>query len=278
MMVRKLSYLICFIFVAMLLMPANTLAVTLVDNFQSYSTGLIETIATPPWLVSMSKTVPPGLPSVSAIADSGNGSKYLSYGVPLALPADETYGVSRALPTPVTIADTATLFLRFNADPANANNSFGLTTAVTPGAANFNDFQLQLACRSGAFYVRNGGGFNTGTAYTANKWYDVWAVIHPNGGVGNKGNFDVYMKLEDGTGATLANQIIAGALYRNASANPLSFFDGLVQGAAGTPTLNLTIKLDDIYLTQGENLSIPEPATMVLLGLGSLALLKRRKS
>jgi hypothetical protein len=279
-MVRKLLYLICFVLVAMLLMPANTLAVTLLDGFDSYSTGLIPGATGTTWTVSQSGTHQIDHPSPAAIVDAGSGNKHLTYGVPAGA-INDTYGVSRALPTPILNTDTVTLFLRFNADPLYANNNFGLTTAITPNISNYNDFNVQMGPRNLKFSVRNGGAFAE-FAYTANVWMDVWAVIHP-AGVGGLGNFDVYMKVDDGTGATLANQLIAGAKYRNAlgSGNTpgqtLSFFDALSQGSATNPVA-LMVKLDDIYLTSGENLSIPEPATMVLLGLGSLALLKRRKS
>jgi hypothetical protein len=172
-----------------------------------------------------------------------------------------------------------TLFLRFQADPVLANNNFGLTTAVTPNKSDYNDFNVQVGPRAQKFSIRSGGTFYL-YDYTPNTWYDVWVVVHPTVTVGN---FDVYMKL-DGTGdATAADLLRAGNTYRNAlgSVNApgttLGFFDALSQGSATNP-VGWMVGVDDINLSSGVNLTVaPEPASMLLLGLGSLAMSFRRK-
>jgi hypothetical protein len=246
---------------------------TAVDNFESYSTGVIGTagVASPPWNVNDSQAEPPGNPSAQAIGQELNGNKYLLSEMALGTSTNETYGVNRALPTAIPLTDTSTsLFLRFQApNPANANNSFGLTSSITPSAANFGDFRVQFACRNGDFEVRNGSSWVT-KAYTANTWYDVWAVINTS-----ISKFDVYMKAEDGSGPVPADLMAAGINFRTPATASLSFFDVMVQGpATGTAITDLNnnkVLLDNIYI------SIPEPASMLLLGLGGLVMSFRRK-
>jgi hypothetical protein len=252
------------IFVLALALLASGLAAAAwnaVDTFESYSVGPVVA----PWTTSTSGTGT--LVNPAAIVPGQN----LSYGVPAGA-INDTYGLSRALPTSIAATDEVTMFLRFQADPAYANNNFGLTTAVTPNANNYNNFNVQVGPRNGKFSVRSGGTFYEYT-YSANTWYDVWVVIHPTT---TAGNFDVYMKV-DGTGnATSADLLRAGNTYRNAlgSVNTpgmtLGFFDALSQGSATNPVA-LMVQLDDI------SLSIPEPATMLLLGLGGLTMLRNRK-
>ena len=279
-----------FVAIAMLLMSANALA--LVDNFETYSTGVIGPapggVASPPWTVSESQVTgtiitPPGTPALASAAAIASGSNYLLSQMALGTSTNETYGVSTGI-VPIPTTDTATtLFCRFYADPLNANNSFGLAAVVPANAANFNHYDVQLACRAtggiGYFDVRNAAGW-IHTLYPANTWMDVWAVVNSV-----TRTSDVYMKVDDGLGATALDKIATGAAFRTGgSAGPLSFFDVMVQGpAAGieiTALNNNAVRIDDIYVTPGVNLTnpIPEPATMALLGLGSLALLKRRKS
>jgi len=268
---RKVVFLICFVFVAMLLIAANTLAATPVDNFNSYATGPVNTVAKPPWTEAWNTGF-----TASTIAGSG-GDNYLV--TASTINVAQTNAVWRGV-TAIPNADTATtLFLRFRAETSTANSSFGLTDMVTPVGyltGNFGEYanQMRVSVQGGVlgFDVRNGGGFNA-TRYAINvgEWYNVWAVVN-----NNTDKYDVYMTagLDNAiTGNILYQQTLQG--FRKTSTNPLVTFLAMTQG--GTVNNGLPLDLDDIYLTPGSHLEmIPEPATMILLGLGGLVLRRRK--
>jgi hypothetical protein len=267
---RKVVFLICFVFVAMLLIPANTLAVTLVDNFDSYATGLVNTVAKPPWNEAWNI----GL-AASTIAGSGGNNYLVAAATVNVAQTDAVYRGVTAIPN----ADTATtLFLRFRAETSTANSSFGLTDMATPVgylAGAFTEYanQMRVSVQGGVlgFDVRNGTGFNaTRYAITVGQWYNVWAVVN-----NSTDKYDVYMTtgLDDAiTGTILYQQTLQG--FRKTSTNPLVTFLAMTQG--GTVNNGLPLDLDTIYLTPGSHLEIPEPATMILLGLGGLVLRRRK--
>jgi hypothetical protein len=102
-------------------------------------------------------------------------------------------------------------------------------------------------------------------------WYNVWAVINQS-----TDRFDVYLT-SGSAGAADADKVASNAAFRVGTANPLVSFVALVQGYAGAPSEN-KVRLDDIYLFDGVMLSnpVPEPAAMLILGVGSLFLRKRK--
>jgi hypothetical protein len=266
------KFLICFVFVAMLLTAANTLAATLVDNFDSYATGLVSStgVANPPWTSAFNI----GTNSVT-IAGSG-GNNYLVAAVPTNVA--QTGAVYRGV-TAILNTDTATtLFLRFRAETSTANSSFGLTDVANPigyqtGAFTEYANQMRVSVQGGilGFDVRNGTGFNAArAAITVGEWYNVWAVVN-----NSTDKYDVYMTagLEDAiTGTILYQQLNQG--FRKTSTSPLVDFLAMTQG--GTVNNGLPLDIDNIYLTPGTVLSIPEPATMILLALGGLVLRRRK--
>jgi hypothetical protein len=283
-MVRKLLCLICFVFVAMLLVPANALAVvSVVDTFNSYSLGLVNTNTGGVWTEAFNR-------GAASATIAGVGNQYLRTAVPGLV--DQTDAVWRALPTPILSTDaTTTMYLRFRAETATQNTSFGLSTVASPvGYQNgsFGEYgnQIRVSVQGGILGVGargvggTGGTWSGQTPIVVGQWYNIWAVITRTGVLDN---FDLYMKADafDGTGAVESDKILSGMGFRLETAAarlaPLVTFMAMPQGSASLPN-TYPLDMDDIYLKSGKDLSIPEPATMVLLGLGSLALLKRRKS
>jgi hypothetical protein len=243
-----------------------------VDTFDSYSSGSLNTVANPPWAEAAN-----GGNAMGATINSGYLTVKPGVGNPLlADPTNEIYKGITAIPN----TDTATtLYFRLRADSGTTNSSIGLTTlaAVNPAPA-FGDFGPQIRVNSTAgvpnFNVRNGGSFpaNDGYALTIGQWYNVWAVVHQN-----TDKVDVYLTTggnDAATGTILYSRLNYG--FRVAAATDLLGFIVMSQGSKLTPNDN-QLSFDDIYMTSGSNLTIPEPASMLLLGLGGLVMSFRRK-
>lgn len=179
----------------------------------------------------------------------------------------------------IDVMETKTFFFRFKAADEKANQSIGLTGVTTPTGDN--SFRLQLINRHGQFGVRHGGSeyfTDIDTGLENNPLYNVWVVTD-----NATDTFKVYMNQNDlnagGAGATEADRLILGGIdtfdFRSPQAAATSrlmihAFDGL--------DFEGKVWYDDLYMLGGECLAnpVPEPATLVILGLGSLILRKRK--
>jgi hypothetical protein len=230
----------------------------------------MNTVANPPWKEAFNAG-----PATATIGQETGGNQYLaitaSPGNTLTDPANAVY---RSIPAIANANTATTLFLRFRAETATANSSFGVSKLAVP-TLGFGDFQVQMRVVATAgvdnFSVRNGGGFTANTPVTIGTWYNVWAVINQS-----TDKFDVYMT----TGyadATAANLLYANNSFRTAApTEDLVTFLGLSQGSKSSPNTN-ALDLDSIAITDGVNLTIPEPASMLLLGLGGLVMSFRKR-
>jgi hypothetical protein len=236
----------------------------LLDDFQSYSTGNLGTVANPPW------TSVNNASSGNVLIDQEtSGNKYFAYFAPS---SSVVRGGARAITAIDDTSTASTFFLRFYTETTSFNNTFGLSSSSALSTLAFTDFNVMLRVNAGVFDVRDGAGFTTGTPIEAGTWYNVWAVVDQSADT-----FDVY--LTSGTAdATSADMVATGAAFRNPTTASLVTFAALVQGYAGAPSAN-RVRLDDLYQFDGTVLAnpIPEPApmTMIVLGLGGLFLRAR---
>lgn len=233
----------------------------LVDDFEGYAAGNLGNVASPPWTSVLNATS-----SNVLIGEEPDGNGYFSYFAPN---SGVVRGGSRAIAAIDNGNTAATFFLRFYTETDSFNNTFGLSSNAAPTA--FGDMNVMMRVNAGVFDVRDGGGFTAGVTIQAGTWYNVWAVIDQT-----TDTFDVY--LTSGlAGATAADKVVEGAAFRVGTSNSLVSFVALVQGYAGAPATN-KVRLDDLYLFDGSVLSnpIPEPATLLVLGLGGLFLRKRQ--
>lgn len=184
------------------------------------------------------------------------------------------------------IADntTGTLFLRVRFEK-NVNNllnaNFGLTDQETTTSSNFDPFNAQLSFDNNArLKGRDGGGaedLKNGSAMAdvVSEWYNVWVVVD-----GTADTYKVFVQSDFD-----ADFLTQTELFGNGTTNdPLNFrttsnlnaaIDNLYFRAQ-----NGVIYWDDFYIDNtGSNFGnpVPEPASLVLAGLGGLLVLGRRR-
>ena len=117
-------------------------------------------------------------------------------------------------------------------------------------------------------YINANGSGTWWAPMSADTMTNVWLVVDNDA---TAPTFDLYYS----TGTDAATLVVEGANWRYSTVgvdlNALGF---MAAGAEFTEYL-----VDNIYYADGEDLSnpVPEPATMLLMGLGSIAAIRRRK-
>jgi len=177
------------------------------------------------------------------------------------------------------IADntTGTLFFRARAAVGQSNHIFGLAD-VNP-TTDFNAFEAMVIFSDTEpdVRVRDGGNTDdTGEDLGTEVWTNFWVVVN-----NTDDTYEVYMNT--GVAAATAADLITDhdaddVDFRNGTSSALThFFSGT---GANNITDELPLYLDDIYVDNGgANLTnpIPEPASLALVGIGSLLVLGGRR-
>jgi len=247
------------------LMAGSMTMATLVDNFDGYTAGQIDAVTGGTWVSTSNNATPAPVSTMVIATDPTNsGNQVLS-----ARPTGGQSGLYGVLSGDEVIADniTKTMSLKFMVTTDTYDSSFGLTTLDAPYQFG-NTFNAQCALINGTFRVRNGGSTSGSlAAITANTWYYLWAVVD------NTANtYDVYLK-------TTASDATAGDLI----ANDFAFRTGCPDGDIDRffvmmQNTSVDVLFDDINMREGVELTyIPEPASMLILGLGGLVLSLRKR-
>jgi len=237
-----------------------------VDDFESYALGNVRDVADPPW------TALGGTGQADIEADV-TSNQFLVFGW-----NSGWRGCARDIGPVADSSSATTLFMRFYAENDDLNHSVGLSDfAVGDMTQWFGDFEVQIAAVNDGilddglvdFVVRDGGSSTVVGQLNTGQWYNIWAVIDQTADT-----YDVY--LTTGTADATSTDLVADDFaFRNGTTDDLVSF--LACGYYAGDQQDLWV--DDIHLTDGVDLTyVPEPTTLILLGIGSLALAKRRKS
>ena len=218
----------------------------LIDNFETYSEG--DTYL-----------------DMTGWENSGTVDTDPAGGTNLVLDYNTSDGYSRYVGSDITIADntTGTLFYRLRIADGDINCASGMSD--TTDADSWGDYEAQLTWKSpeDTVDVRSGGG----AAITPDAWYNIWMVID-----NTNDEYDVYLQSNDDANFSSQTKIGSTAGFRNGAGNN-DMVAFMLHSNNGD-----SIYIDDIKLdSTGQNLTIPEPASLTLLILGGLALTRRRQ-
>ena len=233
--------------IVILLLAALTVVcqAKLVDDFESYDTGITRLVASPPWTAGTNT-------GTTRIVDDGTGNQALIFGW-----AEGLRGVFNNNIDPVLDNTTGTvLSFGFYMVNGNVNNSFGLTdnNGDSSTVYGFNDFEVQFGFGDSTgsednqanIYVRNGSeSYNT--VIDLQSWYYVWAIIDQV-----NDTYDVYLAKDEPVFKN-ASLIAFGSSFRNAGSGPVGDLVALLGLGYKTPPENLYI--DNIHM--GDLLHIP---------------------
>jgi len=258
-MCRKL---ICLIgLVAVFAWSANALAATtLVDDFDSYSTGPVDTVTTN-WKAFAG--VPPGTPpSTVTIANDpcDPRNKVLDFLEGTGSPGG--YGILSGGAI-IANGETKTLFFRCR-QSGLANSCVGMTDVNDPVANSWGEQSNQVRLNVDTVQAVNDPGLETwdpvpGKTMTEDTWYNIWVVTdHTNN------NYRIYMNSTPGADANAATDrvgILDTNPFRANHTNALDRFSFISWGGAH-------VYFDDIFVSDGEDLtamrgkraSAPNPA------------------
>ncbi|HOQ04312.1 MAG TPA: PEP-CTERM sorting domain-containing protein [Anaerohalosphaeraceae bacterium] len=236
----------------------------LIDDFQGYTAGLIrDGVTGGVWTEITAGT------SFARIGEDA-GNLFLQTGW-----TGGGRGAFRSIPAVPNTSSAVTLFLQVYAGNSLQDTSFGLADQITTSAANWGDFEVQMALGNGDdsqhvnLRARDGSTVETYLALEIGRWYNIWAVIDQTSDW-----FDMYVTTGSDSAVGMSPINPDPINFRNGTIADLSYFLAL------TNYRDFNYRIDNIYLMDGVNLAnpmIPEPASMMLLGLGGLLSVLRRR-
>ena len=233
-----------------------------IDDFEGYATGLVRSVASPPWTDH-------GGSDLANIEDDGSGNHVLTFG------GTSDYGaVSRDMPAAGQIDNSgvATFFFRVNSKTDDPDQSFGLgdQTNTTSGFV-FSDYEAQVrvvddSSATGTFQLdaRDGSGFTAplATGLAPDTWYNLWMVVDQT-----TDTYDVYMNTGTGDAAAGDRLNAAPLNFRNGTSDVLA----TILGAWGPAPLEDGARFDSLAYLDGVDLTNPlgglDP---LLLGSGEM--------
>ncbi|WP_409431883.1 hypothetical protein ACJ3XI_06555 [Litorimonas sp. RW-G-Af-16] len=184
----------------------------------------------------------------------------------------------KALPKPIPFGSQATLYARFNVEAFPNNQSFGLSGSppsdIPVLAYDAFEPMIRVTDKAESDGTRNNGTLMVSTGHksyariqtpltgedaaplTPDRWYEVWAVIDNAAAEQGGQSFDLFMK---GGEFETQTQVFAGAAFWLRNEAALTHFIAISNtGPTNAPYGNGGVRYDDLYLSDGRNLTMPK--------------------